>query len=181
VIVLFGAEISFTIQNFEDITRKEERRRRGTEGRTYYAVRTVLEICRRFAHAQGPQPADDLAERFDIPEYVVRGICAELDEKKKLTAVAGPERAVLPAKAVTARTGGEVVRAMEGEPLRPVPPDAPRGDAAYEILARVLRGAEGSLERSLGVTFDKLVEDIEEAGGSSPATPAALSPAPPSV
>lgn len=111
VIVLCGAAVAFVVQNFDDLTRKAERVRRGLENRVYYALRTVIEIARRFREGESPRVVQDLVRAFDLPEYVVSGICSDLAERNVLRRVEGDPEAFLPARSLLTLTAGDVVLA----------------------------------------------------------------------
>lgn len=59
-IVLSGAATAFVFQNFGDLTRKVERVRRGRDSRAYYALRSVLEVARRFRDGESPNVVPEL-------------------------------------------------------------------------------------------------------------------------
>jgi DNA-binding IscR family transcriptional regulator len=103
--------VAFVVQNFDDLTRKAERVRRGLENRVYYALRTVIEIARRFREGESPRVVQDLVRAFDLPEYVVSGICSDLAERNVLRRVEGDPEAFLPARSLLTLTAGDVVLA----------------------------------------------------------------------
>jgi DNA-binding IscR family transcriptional regulator len=69
VIVLAGAEISYTLQNLDRLV-AEERRRRGAPfiHPGLVALGLVLHAGRAFAAGKGPVDADDLAESSGLPD-----------------------------------------------------------------------------------------------------------------
>ena len=158
VVVLCGAAVAFVVQNFDDLTQKAERIRRGLEWRVYYALRIVLEVGRRFRGGENPRVVPDLVRAFDLPEYVVCGLCADLTERHILTGVAGDPEAFVPAKSLRTLTANDVVRAA-GE----VDLGAPRVDrsAAHPVVAGLLARLSQAREQASSVTLADLLEQSD--------------------
>lgn len=163
VIVLCGAAVAFVVENFDDLTRKAERVRRGLEWRVYYALRIVLEVGRRFRGGENPRVVPDLVRAFDLPEYVVCGLCADLAERRILTNVAGDPEAFVPGKSLLTLTANEVVRAA-GE----VDLGAPRVDrsAAHPVVAGLLARLSQAREEASSVTLADLLDQSDPAKSS---------------
>ncbi len=149
LIVLFGAEIAFTVQNFRDLAVRAELEKRGISSRIYLAVRTVLAAS--VAFHRGASPAglvDCVAEELEVPPYMIRAIITVLVRENVLRRVepAG-EDAYLPAKDITALTVGDVVRAVSSDSLDvPDAPDDLLRQRLAEMFDRVGRSMEGILD-----------------------------------
>ena len=161
VIVLCGASVSFVVQNFDDLTRKAERVRRGLEWRVYYALRIVLEIARRFRGGESPRVVPALVRAFDLPEYVVSGLCTDLVERRVLNQVAGDTEAFVPARSLLTMTASDVVRAA-GE----VDLGAPLSDssAAHPAVAALLARLSAARAEASTVTLAELLDRTEPDG-----------------
>lgn len=159
LVVLFGSSVSFTIQNYEDLTRKEERRRRGFKFRVYYAIRTAVAVAARFSRGESPAVVDELSERLDIPEYAVRESLSALAAKGLLVPVAAETDGFVPARPPESVTAADVVEAVSGEAFG-LPGKI--GDQTHERLAGLMAGAERELHGRLGaLTLKELAADEE--------------------
>lgn len=157
VIILCGAAVAFVVQNFDDLTHKVERVRRGVEWRVYYALRIVLEAARRFRDGESPRLVADLVHTLDLPEYVVTGLCADLVEKKVLAAVSGDSEAYVPAKSLLTMTANDVVRAAGAPDLgMPTTAEDPAHRAVAELLLRLSSARESMGSTTLAALLDKV-------------------------
>jgi membrane protein len=147
LVVLFGASVSFTIQNYEDLTRKDERRRRGVRFRVYYAIRTAAAVAARFSRAEKTVVVDELAERLDIPEYAVRESLETLADKGILVSVAGELDAFVPARPLEKITVADILEAVSGETFH-MP--AVAADPTHERLQKLIGTVEGEIHGRLG-------------------------------
>jgi membrane protein len=159
LVVLFGSSVSFTVQNYEDLTRKEERRRRGLQYRVYYAIRAAAAVAARFTRGEPGDVAEELSGRLDIPEYAVRESLDVLAAKGLLLPAAGGETDVyVPSRPLEAISVADILAATAGETFR-LPPPLP-GDAAGARLAALLSGADAQVARELAtVTLRDLAAD----------------------
>ncbi len=172
VVVLFGASVTFTIQNYEDLTRKHERRRRGVRFRVYYAIRTAAAVAARFARGESTLVVDELSERLDIPEYAVRESLDALAGRGLLVPVTGELDTYLPARPLEKITVANILDAVSGDTFR-LP--AVSADQTHRRIENLLDGADQELRARLGgVSLRDLVDDeqasrsqwLEEHGGS---------------
>jgi DNA-binding IscR family transcriptional regulator len=167
--------VSFTIQDYEDLTRKEERRRRGVRFRMYYAIRTAAAVAARFARGEKTVVVDELAERLDIPEYAVRESLEALAAKGLLVPVAGELDAFLPGRPLDKISVASILDAVSGETFH-LP--AVAADQTHRRIEELLGGADQELRARLGaVTLRDLVDDeqasrakwLEQHGGAATA------------
>jgi membrane protein len=157
LVVLFGASVSFTVQNYVDLTRKHERRRRGERFRVYYAIRTAVAVAARFARGEKTVVVDELAERLDIPEYSVRESLETLAAKELLVAVAGELDTYLPGRPLDKISVASILNAVSGDTFR-LPATA--ADQTHRKIEELLGGADQELRARLGaVTLRDLVDD----------------------
>lgn len=170
LVILFGSSVSFTIQNFEDLTRKEERRRRGFRFRVYYAVRTLAAVAANYSRGRSATVVDELSERLDIPEYVVRESLDALAAGGLLVPVEGQMDAYLPSRPLERISVADALQAVAGEMLRL--PDGP-ADPTHRRLAGILGEADARVAGSLGaVSFrDLAAEELSAREGPAAARP----------
>jgi membrane protein len=172
VIILFGAEVAFTIQNFRDLTSKAERERRGIRLRLYYAVRTVYTVCRRFTLGESPEVLDELASEFQIAEYALRSVIEELVAHGILAKVEGEADAFVPARSPDTLTVKDVVDALHGTRLEsPATADTVwiDRDPVRDVIHRLFRRYERAAEEQLGsLSFGDLVRRVAKARPRQP-------------
>lgn len=172
VIVLFGAELAFTIQNFRDLAARAEIERSGISSRIYLGVRTVLRACLYFHRGENPLDlAERVAEELQTPPYLIREIIATLCRKEILRRVIPGEDAYLPAKDIAELTVGEVVRALQPEGFSvPSLPDSP----LHQFLAQLFRQAHEAeaaiLDKPTFAELVRLVYRREVAADRDPLT-----------
>jgi membrane protein len=156
VIVLSGTAVAFVVQNFDDLTRKAERLRRALECRVYYALRIVLEVARRFREGANPRVVPDLVRAFDLPEYLVSGLCADLVERRVLTAVAGDPEGFVPAKSLRTLTAADVVHAAgEADLGAPQADDSSEHQALAALLGRLAQARQEASQLSVAELLDR--------------------------
>ena len=150
VILLFGAEISYCVQNVP-LKRKEDRSR---SWRAYTASLIIYELGCAFNEGRGAQEVEAVAGRLDVPREEVRGLCRELADAGLLAEVWSGETLVgyLPGRSLSKLRLKEVVRAIRGKGL-----EAPEG-AEDNPVGRIFRGAELEEKSRLEVTFGELIE-----------------------
>jgi len=173
LIVLFGAGISFVVQNFSDLTQKTDRQRRGIRYHAYLAARAMLGAARNYAEGRiDVDLARELAIDLNAPEFCMREILADLASKGLLIQTGEGESAgYIPARPMGAISLGDVIEAAAGQSLD-VP--AEPADAAREALARVFERLREAKETALaGGTIEKLLAELpprrREAAGEKPA------------
>jgi len=149
VIVLLGAEVAFTVQNFRDLAARAELERRGISSRIYLAVRVVLTASAYFHRGESPTNlVDRVSEELEIPPYMIREIVSVLVQESILRRVVpAGEDAYLPAKDISALTVSEVIRAVSADTLDV--PEAP-DDLLRRRLAEMFGKADAAMQGLLG-------------------------------
>ena len=158
VIVLSGAAVGFVVQNFDDLTSKQERERRGLESRVYYALRLVIDVGRRFRRGEPPRAVSELARAFDLPEYVVGGLCADLAERRVLTQLAGDPGAYVPGKSLLILTAEDVLKAAGAADLA-----TPKSDQSVDhpVVEGLLGRLGEARSAAASITLAELLVQIE--------------------
>lgn len=157
VIVLVGAEVAFTVQNFRDLAARADLEKRGLSCRIYFAVRIVLRMCRYFHSGEKPLDVPErLADELRIPPYVVRDVLTQLERKDILRRVVPGEEAYLPAKDIALLNVQDVVDAISSESLdiAEEPNDAARNTLAA-LFGKTRLVTTDVLQ---GVTFASLIQ-----------------------
>ncbi len=116
MIVLFGCEISFYLQNYEDYQGKNKVEDLSLFLKKVIALKAAHLIIKNFVAQQDPLSALDIASRLDLPAYVIHGALAELMACQIVVQVKAEDEAgevYLPAVDVNQVTVAYVINALE--------------------------------------------------------------------
>jgi uncharacterized BrkB/YihY/UPF0761 family membrane protein/DNA-binding IscR family transcriptional regulator len=156
-LILIGAQLAFTVQNFRDLAARAEIEKRGIAGRLYVAVSLVRLACADFRRGRsGGDLAERVAESLAMPPYIVREVAGTLADRGILRRTAGEEESYLPGRDPAHLTVHDVVHEIESDPLE-VPPAAEDGNG--ESLADLFEtAARAKREVLMRLTFAELAE-----------------------
>ena len=116
MIVLFGCEISFYLQNYEDYQGKNKVEDLSVFLKKVIALKAAHLIIKNFVAQQDPLSALEIASRLDLPAYVIHGALAELMACQIVVQVKAEDEAgevYLPAVDVNQVTVAYVINALE--------------------------------------------------------------------
>jgi membrane protein len=117
VIVLFGAEVTFTSQ-YHRLDPGEKRMSPGDPiYNPYYGVRTVLALRDHFHKGKGPLSATELANRLNITYELMDEILSHLRKGNIAASVEEAREKFLPGRDLDRVTLREIVEAVQGENL----------------------------------------------------------------
>ncbi|MGD0017560.1 MAG: YhjD/YihY/BrkB family envelope integrity protein [Verrucomicrobiia bacterium] len=136
LIVLFGAQVSFAVQNVHAFIQKRASERLDQAGRELLACRIVLLAVQRFLHGETPPGREELADKLGAPLQLLNRLAARLVAGEVLLEVANTESALTPARppeSITVADVLHVIRTNDGQCGVPLgPPDG-------ELMPTVLR------------------------------------------
>ncbi len=149
VILLFGAELSYCVQNMPPKPRQD----RSSSWRAYTASLVMYEIGRAFADGEGAQGTETIAEKLSVPREEARSLCGKLADAGLLAEVWSGETLVgyLPGKPLAKMSLGDVIHVIRGEGM-----EAPE-EAEGHPIGRIFREAETQEKSRLEVTFEDLI------------------------
>jgi membrane protein len=157
--VLFGCELAYVVQNFDDLARAESLERRREQGRflaaDFVALMAMSQAVRQFRRGQGPASLAGLAEATgaapaDLEEILGRLAAANLLARTPVaSAAAEGETAWLPARDPASVTVADVLRAAGAR--RPLPADA-NHLALHRQVSAVLERVENEKAGAAGLT-----------------------------
>ena len=172
VIVLFGAELNYVVQNFRHAVRVDPREARSVTD-AYLACRVMELIAGCYLRGEDLPSVAELAGRFGISIPRLRQVIAALVNTRILIRVSGPDgrnasqEVYQPNRELDQITLGQVVEAVNGNvyqigdlkgPTR-FQPDLPEADHRVdEVFQKVRQGNEQLLS---GVTLKQLVATPE--------------------
>ncbi len=169
IIVLFGAELSATVQNLESLSHKLRASRRPVRRPDIIGLAVMLCVVRAFRSGQTPIPVLKMATRLDLLVGQVETIADELCAIGMLTRV--EENAIdvgyLPSQSPERTTVQEVLAAMRGE----LPEVRDREGARDWLLMQELIGDLARAEHEVldGMTLLDLATRIEDEAGQDDA------------
>ncbi len=157
-VVLLGAELVFTAQNFRDLAARAELERRGLSCRLYVAARVLLLAAADLRAGRKPEDlVENAAELLQLPPYFVSQVVEVLLERGLLRRLTGEGCACLPAKDIHRLTLGELVRAIRTDALEV--PEAPEDALRERLAARFARAAAAEHEELDRLAIADLLED----------------------
>ncbi len=164
VVILFGAEVTYTVQNIRLRLREAE----FTEGEFsgYHGLRVVMVIGHNFLRGDGPTSLDALAEHLRIPYGYLGMVIGRLMEQGIVHSVDEGEVLYLPARSLDRITAQEVVDAVHGNPFH-FPPAPSRGHDEKVIkhfFQEAQKGVKGVLK---GITIEVLLQGVKAKDGSA--------------
>jgi len=133
LIVLFGAEVTYTIQNLHALRYEERRAKRGAAPQDGLAVRMVLAIMKEFAEGKEPLSIPVLSRKMGHTEDELRPVAERLLGAGILATVNGPDTLYLPAKPADRVTVTDVITAVK-------PPSSLAFSSSTEQAERTLSG-----------------------------------------
>ena len=124
LIVLFGAEISFSHQNVDTFEFEPDSKRVSREMLNLLSLRVTNLILKCFLEGKGSLPEAEVARRLEIPARLLRRILHELSQAGIIAVVKGDnEKAAFyqAAKDPEVLTVGHVLEALEGQGTNDIP------------------------------------------------------------
>lgn len=152
VIVLFGAEVTFTFQ-YHRLGQEEERISPGDPVyNSYYGVRVVLALRDHFHGGRGPVSAVELADSLNVTYELMDEILLQLTKGNIVASVDEAREKFLPGRDLDQVTLKEIVEAMQGENL--VTASLPQ-DHQKEVIENIFEKAREATGEVLGHTTIK--------------------------
>jgi len=114
--ILSGAELSFAIQNNEDFDYDTDLRHMSRRYKDYVTLYLTYLIVRRFADAEEPQTAQEMAHENHLPTRLVNQLLSRLVETKVIreTYIEGKEdKTYVPARDINTLTVGLVIDSID--------------------------------------------------------------------
>jgi membrane protein len=151
VVVLLGVEISYVWQNLYGVLRaKAEQIEDEPQFDTYFALRGLVEIARRFDRREEPPSTYRLAEQFGTTDSQMLRVLRKLEDAKLVAPVGGEWIGYVPACDPDRISVEEVITQMEGVTRRV--PEAAHDDRESAMIG----GLFGRLNRSTADTLDRM-------------------------
>ncbi len=165
VIVLFGTEVTFTLQYH----RLEEEEKGGAPGdpvyNPYYGLRAVLALRDHFREGRGPLSAVELAKRLNIRYELVGEILFGLRQGNLVASVDEAREQFLPARDLDQVTLREIVESMKEKSLVTAPGPS---DRQKEVIESFFERAREAADEVLGHTTVRDIATRVSGGRSSP-------------
>jgi membrane protein len=160
VVILLGVEVSYVWQNLYGVLRATQQQVQD-EPRfdLYYAMRGIIEICRRFDRREEPPSTYRLAEQFGSTDAQMVRVLHKLEESKLIAPTGTEWIGYVPACDPDRILVEEVVAQMEGmqRGLPDVGPDDEERTAVGELFQRLNSCTVEALER---MSVGRLVREL---------------------
>lgn len=160
LVILLGVQISYVWQNLYGLLRATEQQ---VEDRPqfdlYFAMRSLIEIARRFDRREQPPSAYRLAEQFGTTDSQMTRIMRKLEDGKLVAQTGGEWIGFVPACDPDRISVEEIITRMEGT-MRLVPdigPDDHERQAVGAIFARLNASTAETLDR---LSIGRLVREL---------------------
>jgi membrane protein len=162
VMVLFGAEVAYTIQYHRlDLVEKRSAPEDPSYN-PYYGVRVVLALSDHFHEGRGPLSTVELASRVAVKYEVLNDILLHLRRSGIVASIDDARELFLPARDPDQVTLKEIVEAFGGEHLATA--SHPQ-DRQKEVIEDIFTRARGAIDDVLGhTTIKDLFKKLDRAG-----------------
>ncbi len=170
IIVLFGAEFAYTLQNLERIVSAERQASfehlddlaRQALVNEHLAIRLMVWIAGRYDQGLGGGSIDDAANALTAPEQAVQGVVLPLERRGFLVAEehdSGAERTFIPTRSADRIRVVDIAAAFREGKL-----DSGRGDPAWPVEERLASAERAFLDALRGVTLSDMIRDEQGEG-----------------
>jgi membrane protein len=160
VVILLGVQISYVWQNLYGVLRATEQHVQDQpEFDLYFAMRSLIEVSRRFDRREDPPSAYRLAEQFGTTDAQMTRIMRKLEDGKLVAQTGGEWVGFVPACDPDRIAVEEVVTRMEGT-MRLVPdigPDDRERETVGALFARLNTCTAAALDR---MSIGRLVREL---------------------
>jgi membrane protein len=160
VVILLGVEISYVWQNLYGVLRATEQNVQDEPHfDLYFALRSLIEIARRFDRREEPPSTYRLAEQFGATDSQMLRVMSKLEDAKLITATGGEWIGFVPACDPDRISVEEVVMHMEGV-LR-VLPDSAEPDRERTVIGELFMRLNACTATALDKTsIGRLVREL---------------------
>jgi membrane protein len=170
LILLFGAQVAYAVQNRQVYLQERKADSVNQRGREFVALRLMTFVAQRFAQHAPPPTLLNVAEELGVPSRLVGRIVHPLVQARLLVEVAvGESTALVPGRPIeaitcydilrTLRTGGGIELATKAEPSRDF------------VRQEFLRIGEVEQQAARETTLQDLLHRMEAHPGAADATP----------
>ncbi len=138
LILLFGAQVSYTFQNRRAYLQEIQAETVNQRGREFVALRLITCIGQWFQRGHGPPTLSEVTEELGVPTRLAQQVMKTLVAAKLVVEVAGPETAYAPARPLETINCHEILvamRATSGQEL--ATRDEPSRDEVFGEFARI--------------------------------------------
>lgn len=160
VVILLGVQISYVWQNLYGVLRATEQHVQDQpEFDLYFAMRSLIEVSRRFDRREDPPSAYRLAEQFGTTDAQMTRIMRKLEDGKLVAQTGGEWVGFVPACDPDRIAVEEVVTRMEGT-MRLVPdigPDDRERETVGALFARLNTCTAAALDR---MSIGRIVREL---------------------
>lgn len=162
LIVLFGAQVSFAVQNVKNYMQQRASEKIDQQGRELLACRMVLQVCHAFLHGQEPPSTQEIADRIHAPVQLLNQLVGRLTDGGVLRVVSDQDNGLAPARPPESITVADVLHVVRtndgtcGDEIRP---------RSSELMEKLLTDLHASARKAdANARFSDLAAQLESAG-----------------
>jgi membrane protein len=112
LIVLFGAQVSFAVQNVKTYMQQRASEKIDQRGRELLACRMVLHVCHAFLRGQEPPSTQEIADQIRAPVQLLNQLVGRLTDGGVLRVVADRDGGLAPARPPESITVADVLHVV---------------------------------------------------------------------
>jgi membrane protein len=159
LIVLFGAQVAYGVQNWDVYVQEKQAERINQRGKEFVALRIMTCAAQQFFRSAPPPSASELAHQLGLPLRLVSRVLTVLVEAGLLFEVRQGDTAYSPSRPISRISALDVLTALRvGAGYEPATTDDPaRAPILVEIEA--IRKAEETV--ASGISLQNLVDRLE--------------------
>lgn len=138
LILLFGAQVSYTFQNRRAYLQDKQAETVNQRGREFVALRLITCVGQWFQRGQGAPTLGEITEELGLPMRLAQQVMKTLVAAKLVVEVTGSETAYAPARPLETINCHEVLMAMRATSgQEPTPSEEPARDEVFGEFARI--------------------------------------------
>ncbi|MFW2332028.1 MAG: YihY family inner membrane protein [Nitrospinota bacterium] len=159
LIVLFGAVLTYSIQNSSKIGTVSLKSLNGSKYKTYYLIRILLALVKALRSGSGSVSFTSLLQQFNINEHLLLGLTKELKLKGYLEFVNSPDRQILLAKHPKNIFVSSMLFDLNFDNF--AIPDTPKDEEQELITNLYKRSKVGVKNMTHNITLDNFIDDFD--------------------
>ncbi len=163
LIVLFGAQVAYALQNRQVYLQEKKAESVNQQGREYVALRMMTEMARRFEQGAKPATILELAQQLEVPTRLLTRVLQPLLDARLVLEAAGTNQAAYapgrPSEKITCHDILHTLRVGGGQEL-----ETRLEPSRLVVNAEFQKIMEAERQAASGVTLQDLVSRIQGGG-----------------
>ena len=162
LVVLFGAQVAYSLQNRQEYLQGKKAESVNQRGREYVALRVMTNLALRFERGAGPATVLELAAELDVPARLDSVVLRPLVNARLVTEAGGADHLAYapgrPPDKITCEDVLQTLRVGGGQELETRP------ELCRTIVRAEFQKIQEAERQAAAVTLKELVSRIQESG-----------------